>query len=103
MVYRDCCVALPRGAVGLCLWYFLIILTIFYSYDEAFCKTLNIRGINIWRFQRLTYWRRLIVAVPQLNGIGGGDINDNKFLLNITMDIKVVLFSLKTRRLSTFM
>ena len=27
-------------------------------------------------------------------GMGGGDINDNNFLLNITVDIKVVLFSL---------
>ena len=26
--------------------------------------------------------------------MGGGDINDNNFLLNITVDIKVVLFSL---------
>ena len=26
--------------------------------------------------------------------INGGDINDNNFLLNITVDIKVVLFSL---------
>ena len=26
--------------------------------------------------------------------MGGGDINDNKFQLNITVDIKVVLFSL---------
>ena len=27
-------------------------------------------------------------------GGGGGDVNDNNFLLNITVDIKVVLFSL---------
>ena len=27
-------------------------------------------------------------------GMGVGDINDNNFLLNITVDIKVVLFSL---------
>ena len=30
-----------------------------------------------------------------LHGWGGGDINDNNFLLNITVDIKTALFSLK--------
>ena len=43
---RDCCVALPRVAMGLSagflLWYFLIILTYYFSrlgdiYDVPFC------------------------------------------------------------------
>ena len=34
------------------------------------------------------------VQLLMVCGMGGGDINDNNFLLNITVDIKVVLFSL---------
>ena len=34
------------------------------------------------------------VQLLMVCGMGGGHINDNNFLLNITVDIKVVLFSL---------
>ena len=34
------------------------------------------------------------VQLLMVFGMGGGDINDNNFLLNITVDIKVLLFSL---------
>ena len=41
------------------------------------------------------YKRRIrSVSGMPVSCMGGGDINDKNFLLNITVDVKVVLFSL---------
>ena len=35
----------------------------------CYYKSLNIRGIKIWRFLSLTYWCGLILAVSQFNAL----------------------------------